>query len=127
MYKFYSIIIFVVMAVFASCENDDTDFSHIIDGAEVEVKDIEFDSTPLDEGVENIPSDDNDYVENSDFYSVVKVDYRGMTAVVSGDVDMVTYLSKVHMSLSILIGTTSSMYLRVRVITVRSKFTATTK
>lgn len=40
------------MAVFASCENDDTDFSHIIDGAEVEVKDIEFDSTPLDEGVE---------------------------------------------------------------------------
>ena len=78
------------MAVFASCENDDTDFSHIIDGAEVEVKDIEFDSTPLDEGVENIPSDDNDYVENSDFYSVVKVDYRGMTAVVSGDVDMVT-------------------------------------
>lgn len=78
------------MAVFTSCENDDTDFSHIIDGAEVEVKDIEFDSTPLDEGVENIPSDDNDYVENSDFYSVVKVDYRGMTAVVSGDVDMVT-------------------------------------
>ena len=37
MYKFYSIIIFVVMAVFTSCENDDTDFSHIIDGAEVEV------------------------------------------------------------------------------------------
>ena len=35
------------MAVFTSCENDDTDFSHIIDGAEVEVKDIEFDSTPL--------------------------------------------------------------------------------
>lgn len=30
------------MAVFTSCENDDTDFSHIIDGAEVEVKDIEF-------------------------------------------------------------------------------------
>ena len=47
MYKFYSIIIFVVMAVFTSCENDDTDFSHIIDGAEVEVKDIEFDSTHL--------------------------------------------------------------------------------
>ena len=35
------------MAVFTSCENDDTDFSHIIDGAEVEVKDIEFDSTHL--------------------------------------------------------------------------------
>ena len=91
------------MAVFTSCENDDTDFSHIIDGAEVEVKDIEFDSTPLDEGVENIPSDDNDYVENSDFYSVVKVDYRGMTAVVSGDVDMVTvFVEGAHVTICLL-------------------------
>lgn len=43
------------MAVFTSCENDDTDFSHIIDGAEVEVKDIEFDSTPLDEESKTFP------------------------------------------------------------------------
>lgn len=101
MRKFYYIISFAVVAALTSCENDDTDFSHIIDGSEFEVKNIEFDFAPLDEGLEIIPSDDNDYVENSDFQYIVEVDYQGATATVSGDVNMVTaFVEGAHVTIN---------------------------
>lgn len=55
-----------------------------------DVPDIEFDETPLDEGTEIIPTDDNDYVENSSFSNVIYIDYDGQSVTTSGDLDKVT-------------------------------------
>lgn len=56
----------------------------------IDVPDVEFDESTLDEGTESIPSDDNDYVENSTFSNTVYIDYDGNSATTSGDVDKVT-------------------------------------
>lgn len=66
----------------ASCENDDTDFSGIINPVvDYELRDIEFDTTPLAEA-ETVPADDNDYVENSEFTREVYINFSGDTAYV---------------------------------------------
>lgn len=73
----------------ASCENDDTDFSDIIDGGSGQetsytLRDIDFDETALAES-ETIPADDNDYVENSSFTKAVVITYNGDTATISAN------------------------------------------
>lgn len=71
----------------ASCLNDDTDFSGIIEGDDDYVpKTIAFDTAPLQETEGTIPSDDNDYVENSRFRYHVNVHYAGDRVTFSGDV-----------------------------------------
>lgn len=71
----------------ASCLNDDTDFSGIIEGdGDYVPKTIAFDATPLQETEGTIPSDDNDYVENSRFRYHVNVHYAGDQVTFSGDV-----------------------------------------
>lgn len=85
-----------IVLLFSACQNDDSDFSDIINGAsDFETMSIAVDSTDLDEGTENIPTSANDgayndYVENSTFGSTVSVNYDGTSATVSGDVDKVT-------------------------------------
>lgn len=78
----------------AACQNDDTDFSSIINGQEEQEeyvpRTIEFDYTALSEGVENIPSEDDDYVENAVFSHQVNVAYDGNTATLSGDDNLVS-------------------------------------
>lgn len=75
-----------------ACVSDDTDFSGIIDGdnggGDTYVpKKIAFDTTPLQEAPEEIPSDDNDYVENSPARYTVKILYSdNAPARVEGDV-----------------------------------------
>lgn len=50
---------------------------------------IAIDSTSLSES-ETIPSDDEDYVENNTFNSVISIDYNGSEATVTGDVEGVS-------------------------------------
>ena len=55
----------------------------------IDVPDIEFDTSALSES-ETVPSDDNDYVENSNFTSTIYITYSGTSATVSGSVSGVT-------------------------------------
>lgn len=91
MRKIYHIMVMVAgMALFTSCLSDDTDFSGIIDGDGGYVpKSIDFDITPLEEVAEVIPSDDNDYVENSRFRYHVTVVYVDDKVILEGDVSRV--------------------------------------
>lgn len=91
MRKIYHIMMMAAgMALFTSCLSDDTDFSGIINGDGGYVpKNIDFDFTPLEEAAEAIPSDDNDYVENSSFRYHVTVVYVDDKAMLQGDVSRV--------------------------------------
>lgn len=66
MKKIYGILtIMFSLAMFTACENDDTDFSDIINGGkdpEYVPKSIEFDYTSLKEPDESFDFDDDDYV-----------------------------------------------------------------
>lgn len=74
----------------SACVNDDTDFSDIIDGDDSYVpKEIKFNTAPLEEGEETVPSGDNDYVENSPARYKVTVIYNGESARLEGDVNRV--------------------------------------
>lgn len=76
------------LAMFTACENDDTDFSDIINGGkdpEYVPKSIEFDYTSLKEPDESFDFDDDDYVENMTVFYTVEVKYDGNTATVDGD------------------------------------------
>lgn len=91
MRKTYHIMVMTAgMALFTSCLNDDTDFGSIInnDGDYVP-KSIGFDTTPLEEGLEVIPSDDNDYVENFSIRYHVTVNYEDDVVTFGGDVSRV--------------------------------------
>lgn len=77
-------------ALFAACENDDTDFGDIIGGGDNDEPEyvpcsVEFDYSPLDEPAESFPLDDNDYVENNTFFYTVYVDYDGDKVTLDGD------------------------------------------
>lgn len=66
-----------------SCQNDDTDFSDIINAAaNYELRDIAFDETALDES-DTVIEDDNDYYENNTFSRTVYVTFDGSSATVS--------------------------------------------
>lgn len=86
----YNILVLAAAVALAACENDDTDFSDIINGngtAEetlLEYKSIEIDTTPLTEADEEYASDDMDYIENSTFSRVIYITYDGSTATVTG-------------------------------------------
>ncbi|MCM1373175.1 MAG: carbohydrate-binding domain-containing protein [Bacteroides sp.] len=88
MRKIYHIMLMSAgMALFTSCLNDDTDFSGIIDGdGDYVPKSIEFDTTPLEEAAEVIPSGDNDYVENAGIRYHVTVHYADDVVTFGGDV-----------------------------------------
>lgn len=92
MSKKYFLICAVALVAMASCENDDTDFSNIInsheDIPEYVLPTIEFDDTALDE-TEIVPADDNDYEENSTFSRTVTITYNGNTASVDTTLDQV--------------------------------------
>lgn len=84
----YSILpLFCAIMALSSCENDDTDFSKIIEEGQYIIKEIETDETPLAEANEQIPADDNDYVENSVFTRQVNIVFDGDKALVSGDMN----------------------------------------
>lgn len=83
-----------VLMLMTACVNDDTDFSGIIGGGDVYVpKEIKHDTTPLDEGEETVPSDDNDYVENSRMRYHVTVAYDENGVTLGGDVSRVRVTS----------------------------------
>lgn len=91
MRKVYSYIMMAAAAVLTTaCVNDDTDFSGIIGEGDTYVpKEIELDTTPLEEAPEEIPSDDNDYVENSPFRYHITVIYDHDNVRLEGDVNRV--------------------------------------
>lgn len=67
----------------------------------IDIPDIEFDYTFLDEGTENVPADDNDYVENSTFSHSVYVVYDGSTATVTdADGVVTTAVSGAHVTVT---------------------------
>lgn len=75
-------LLVIGVSLFTACENDDTDFSSIIDGApDYELKDISFNYTPIVKS-DSVPADDNDYVENSEFSRTVTITYNDGTATV---------------------------------------------
>ena len=85
-------------AMLVACGDDDesTDFwgsygssDSSDDEEQTDVSDIDFDTSFLDEGTEEIPSDDNDYVENSTFNYTLEVVYSEVGAEISGDTEMV--------------------------------------
>lgn len=84
-------IVAAAMALFMSaCVNDDTDFSGIIDGGDTYVpKEIKFNTAPLEEAEETVPSGDNDYVENSQWRYKITVIYNEYGARLEGDVNRV--------------------------------------
>lgn len=85
-------IVCAIVMVCASCVNDDTDFSDIIDAAATyELKDISFDYTALSEDEETIPSDDNDYYENSSFSRTVYVSFEDGSATVTTTASGIRY------------------------------------
>lgn len=74
----------------SSCKIDDTDFHDLINSQDVEVLDIQLDTTALEEAAEVIPTDPtdstyDDYIENQEFTRVVNIAYNGDTAVATGD------------------------------------------
>ena len=91
----YYIAALVITSFAVSCENDDTDFSDIINNHKtdttvvdsdtvvvpvIEVKEIAIDSTALDEPSEVIPTDHEDpsyedYVENAEFKYTVNINF----------------------------------------------------
>ena len=119
MKKIYYWLIVAVALSLGSCENDDTDFSSIIDSLTAEeetsgeddgdgseegeeeedepgsdAKQIAFDYTALeDEDEETFDSDDGDYVENRSFAGTLYIEYNGSEASITGDTDLVTVTS----------------------------------
>lgn len=82
------------MAVLAltSCVSDDTDFSDIIDATPTyELRDISFDYTALSEDEETVPSDDNDYHENSSFSRTVYIAFADGSATVTTTASGIKY------------------------------------
>ncbi len=66
-----------------ACVNDDTDFGSLTGGgADYELRDVEFDTTPLSE-TDSLYPDDNDYHENSTFARTVTITFDGDTATVA--------------------------------------------
>lgn len=84
-------IAILCMVGLSSCESDDTDFSSYISGTipDYELKDINFDQTALTE-TEAIPSDDNDYHENSTFDRIVTIAFKGGSATVETSASGIT-------------------------------------
>lgn len=75
--------ILATMLAFTSCISDDTDFSDIIDATpDYALRDISFDESALTES-ETVPTDDNDYYENSTFSRTVYVTFADNTATVT--------------------------------------------
>lgn len=111
--KVFPLLFAAAMVIFAACSDDD-DFMRDDDNnggggtvssgsnsATIDVPDIEFDYSFLDEGTENVPDDDNDYVENSTFSHSVYVVYDGSTATVTdADGAVTTTVSGAHVTVT---------------------------
>lgn len=66
-----------------ACVNDDTDFGSLVSGQpDYVLRDIAFDTTPLNE-TDSVYPDDNDYHENSTFSRTVTIVFDGDTASVT--------------------------------------------
>lgn len=91
----------VAVVFMCSCGSDDNPLSSIgtissgVTGNtssgsnSIDVPDISFDTSALSES-EEIPDDDNDYVENSTFSTTITITYNGSSASVSGSASGVT-------------------------------------
>ena len=95
MKRLFQLALLPVLAVgIMSCSSDNNG-SGKGDGEEVEVKQIEVDSTDLAEAPEVIPTDDtdstfNDYVENAKITRNISLKFSGNAVTATGDVDAVT-------------------------------------
>ena len=74
MKKHYFPLAIAVSMLCMSCENDDTNFDNIINNPFTPIE-IAFSDEPLYEPDEQIPADDNDYVENNLFTKHIVVSY----------------------------------------------------
>lgn len=99
-YNIKSIAIALLAIVsMTACENDDTDFSSVIDSTsdEFDVTDylpsFDFDTSALSEDSETIPADDNDYLENWEKELTVYVEFGSSSATISGDTGDATITS----------------------------------
>ena len=92
--KAYSLSLIAALLVMTACSDDDNGRGRgdgnsgntattVSNSVTIDIPDIEFDYTFLDEGTESVPDDDNDYVENSTFSHSVYVAYDGSTATVT--------------------------------------------
>lgn len=111
----YYIAAFIVASTVASCVNDDTDFSDIINQGKtdttvvdsdtvvvptIQVKSIEIDSTALEETPDVVPTDENDpdyedYVENAEFKHTIYINFSE-----AGDAQVTGSTSKVSATVS---------------------------
>lgn len=101
MKKYLTILLVALMAT--ACVNDDTDFSHLIDGGsdqpdpEVIIPiDIALDFSDLDEADDVVVTDEtdeayNDYEENTDWSYTINVAYDGDEVTLSGNTSRVRY------------------------------------
>lgn len=83
MKKHYFPLAIAVSMLCMSCENDDTNFDNIINNPFTPIE-IAFSDEPLYEPDEQIPADDNDYVENNFFTKHIVVSYTEEGAQVTG-------------------------------------------
>lgn len=110
-HTFYIILAAATMLSLTACSDDDSDLNELLanntssnstsgtddneDGDSqdeeetIEIPDIEFDYSALDEGAETYSSDDNDYVENSSFKNTIYFTYNGDEVTYKGDTDEV--------------------------------------
>lgn len=109
---FYLVLAAATVLSFSACSDDDSDLDELLaestssdstsDSDEdqegdtedeeeetIEIPDIEFDYSALEEGTETYDSDDNDYVENSSFKNTIYFTYDGDEVTYKGDTDEV--------------------------------------
>ena len=95
MKRLFQLALLSVLAVgIMSCSSDNNGPGKG-NGDEVEIKQIEIDSTDLAEAPEVIPTDDtdstfNDYVENAKITRNISLKFNGNSVTATGDVDAVT-------------------------------------
>lgn len=101
MKKYLTILLVALMAT--GCVNDDTDFSHLIDGGSSQPDqevitpiDIALDFSALDEADDVVPTDEtdetyNDYEENTTWSYTINVVYDGNEVTLSGNTSRVRY------------------------------------
>lgn len=88
---YYSLMLLSLSAVLSSCEKDDTDMADIIAQYQVEPAAIELDFSDLAEAPDVPVTDENDsayndYVENTSWNKVIRINLGGEKATVTGTV-----------------------------------------
>ena len=88
---YYSLMLLSLSAVLSSCEKDDTDMADIIAQYQVEPAAIELDFSDLAEAPDVPVTDENDsayndYVENTSWNKVIRINFGGEKATVTGTV-----------------------------------------